>query len=199
MSTPAVSTATPAGPLLPSTPSQTAGPYLSIGLHWPGGDECVAAGHPKAVVVSGTVTDGQGEPVTDAVVETWQADPDGRFDHPDDPRGAVRHPHLRPFGRSETDDAGRWRVRTLKPGPVPAGDGTAQAPHIDVTVLGRGMMSREVTRIYFDDEQAANAVDDVLQAVAPERRPTLVARTTEGGYHFDIRLQGVDETVFFAL
>ncbi|HTF10111.1 MAG TPA: protocatechuate 3,4-dioxygenase subunit alpha, partial [Asanoa sp.] len=145
----------------------------------------------------GVVVDGAGEPVPDALVETWQADRAGRFDHPDDPRGAVASPGFRGFARCPTDPEGRWAIRTVRPGPVPGPDGTLQAPHIDVSVLARGLLDRLVTRIYFPDE-AANAGDPVLSQVDPIRRQTLVARESDDGLVFDITLQGDHETVFFA-
>jgi protocatechuate 3,4-dioxygenase alpha subunit len=180
-----------------TTPSQTVGPYLSIGLPWPDGPDVVAEGVAGALWLHGVVTDGAGEPIPDALIETWQADPDGRFDHPDDPRGAVAG--FRGFGRCPTDDSGRYGIRTLKPGPVPGPDGAPQAPHIDVSVFARGLLHRVVTRIYFADEQRANAADAVLASVPEARRATLLAVPDQTGYRFDIRLQGDDETVFFAI
>jgi len=179
------------------TPSQTVGPYLSIGLPWPDGPDVVLDGTPGAFWLYGVVTDGAGEPVPDALIETWQADPAGRFDHPDDPRGAVSG--FRGFGRCPTDDSGRWAIRTLKPGPVPGPGGAPQAPHIDMSVFARGLLHRVVTRVYFADEEPANATDAVLGGVPAERRATLIAVPDETGYRFDIRLQGDDETVFFAI
>ncbi|SFP72673.1 protocatechuate 3,4-dioxygenase alpha subunit [Amycolatopsis arida] len=180
---------------LGSTPSQTVGPYLSLGLPWPDGPTVVPEGTPGAVWIRGTVLDGAGQPVPDALVETWQADPDGRFDHPDDPRGRV--PGFRGFGRCPTSPDGDYGILTLPPGPVPAPGGGTQAPHIDVSVLGRGLLHRVVTRIYFPDNAEANAADPVLRAVPAERRDTLVAARTADGYRFDVRLQGERETVFF--
>ncbi|GAA4702189.1 protocatechuate 3,4-dioxygenase subunit alpha [Phytohabitans rumicis] len=177
------------------TPSQTVGPYLSIGLPWPDGPFVVEADAPSAFLLHGIVTDGTGAPVPDALIETWQADPDGRFDHPDDPRGAAKG--FRGFGRCPTDDSGRYEIRTQKPGPVPGPDGP-QAPHIDVSVFARGLLHRVVTRIYFPNEPA-NATDPVLLTVPPDRRETLIAAPAPDGYRFDIRLQGTDETVFFAI
>ena len=104
--------------------------------------------------------DGAGEPVPDALVETWQADPDGRFDHPDDPRG--RAAGFRGFGRCPTGADGSWRIVTRKPGPVPGADGAPQAPHVAVSLFARGLLDRVVTRIYFGDEPAANAADPLL-------------------------------------
>ncbi|MFZ5851659.1 MAG: protocatechuate 3,4-dioxygenase subunit alpha [Actinomycetota bacterium] len=184
---------------LPATPWQTVGPYLSLGLTWPDGADVVPEGTPGAVWVRGRVLDGHGEPVVDALVETWQADADGRFDHPDDPRGArpPRPPGFRGFGRCPTDAAGGYAVRTVKPGPLPAPGGGTEAPHLDVSVLARGVLRRLVTRVYFADEAAANALDPVLQALPEPARARLLAQPTGDGYRFDIRLQGDDETVFF--
>lgn len=182
------------------TPSQTVGPYLTIGLLWPDGPCVLPETSTGGIWLRGRVLDGNGEPVTDGLVETWQADPDGRFDHPDDPRGPVRRSDgFRAFGRCPTGADGEWAIRTLKPGPVPADDGRPQAPHIDVSVFARGLLDRVVTRLYFADEDAANAADPVLADLAPARRQTLLARPTEDGYQLDIVLQGRHETVFFAI
>ena len=184
----------------PTTPSQTVGPYLGIGLVWDDGPDVVADGTPGAIWLRGRVLDGAGDVVADALVETWQADPDGRFDHPDDPRGPVVRQGFRGFGRCPTDARGEWAVRTLKPGPLPDGDGGLQAPHVDVSVFARGLTQRLVTRLYFGDEATANAVDPVLTALPDaERRATLVAAPSPDGYRFDIVLQGDHETVFFAV
>jgi len=185
------------------TPSQTVGPFLAIGLPWPDGPFVVPAGAPGAVVISGHVLDGAGAPVPDALVETWQADPDSRFDHPDDPRGAARPTvaGFRGFGRSATDAGGSYRICTLRPGPLPCPGGGSEAPHLDVSVFARGLLDRVVTRIYFPDEAQANAADPVLAAIAdPARRSTLVAVADPdqpGAFRFDIHLQGDRETVFF--
>ena len=182
------------------TPSATVGPFLAIGLAWEDGPFVVAPDAPGAVWLRGTVTDGNGDPVADGLVETWQADPDGGFDHPDDPRGAAQFPDFRGFGRSQTVDAGQYAICTLKPGRVPDGEGGWQAPHIDVSVFARGILDRVVTRIYFADEADANADDAVLRSLADDAaRETLIATATEDGYRLDIRLQGERETVFFAV
>lgn len=180
---------------LPRTPSQTVGPYLAIGLPWPDGPYVVPRGTPDAIWIRGRVLDGDGVPVPDALVETWQADPDGRFAHPADDGG--NGTVFRGFGRCPTDDGGRWGVLTLRPGIVADAEGRAQAPHLDVTVLARGLLTRLVTRIYLGDEAAANAADGVLGSVDATRRATLLATPTDDGYAFDIRLQGEHETVFF--
>jgi protocatechuate 3,4-dioxygenase alpha subunit len=183
---------------LPQTPSQTVGPFHSIGLrgaHWP---FAAPAGTEGGIWLRGRLLDGAGDPVPDGVIETWQADPSGRFDHPDDPRGAQPSgvAGFRGFARSETLD-GEWAIHTVKPGRVPDGAGGLQAPHIDVTVLARGLLDRVVTRIYFGDETEANAEDPVLPMLDEADRATLVARPAADGYRLDIVLQGDRETVFF--
>jgi protocatechuate 3,4-dioxygenase alpha subunit len=185
---------------LPLTPSQTIGPFLAIGLPWPDGPFVVPEAAPGAISISGLVLDGAGEPVGDAMIETWQAAPDGSFAHPDDPRGPGAA-GFRGFGRCPTGRDGRYRIVTLRPGPLPAGDGGTEAPHIDVSVFARGLLDRVVTRIYFPDETAANAADPVLAGLTDDRRATLIAAavpgTGAGTFRFDIRLQGGRETVFF--
>jgi protocatechuate 3,4-dioxygenase alpha subunit len=183
------------------TPSQTVGPFLHIALPWPDGPFVVPEGTPGSFWITGQLFDGNGDPVIDGLVETWQADPDGRFDHPDDPRGAAKPAiaGFRGFGRSDTDAEGRFRVLTVKPGPLPAPTGTAEAPHIDISVFARGLLNRVVTRLYFPDEAAANDVDPVLTAIDDARlRSTLMASPgDDGGLRFDIHLQGAHETAFF--
>jgi protocatechuate 3,4-dioxygenase alpha subunit len=173
-----------------STPSQTVGPYLAIGLPWPDGPDVVPAGTEGAVRIGGTVYDSAGAPVPDALVETWQASPDGRFDHPDDPTGG--QPGWRGFGRCPTDEAGGWAVHTVLPGALPG-----QVPHIDVSVFARGLLARLVTRIYFPEHAVEHAGDPVLAQVPAHRVPTLMARREGDGYRFDVRLGGDGETVFF--
>ncbi|WBB51079.1 protocatechuate 3,4-dioxygenase subunit alpha [Verrucosispora sp. WMMA2044] len=182
------------------TPAQTVGPYLHIGLSWPDGPYVVPEGTPGAFWLRGRIVDGTGAAVVDAMVESWQADPDGRFDHPDDPRGARPSavPGFRGFGRSETDTEGRYALHIVKPGPLPTFDGDTEAPHLTLSVFGRGLLHRLVTRVYFSGE-AANATDPVLRTVDPQRRDTLLARPATDGFQFDIRLQGEHETVFFAV
>jgi protocatechuate 3,4-dioxygenase, alpha subunit len=133
--------------------------------------------------------DGDGEPVADALVETWQTDPDGHF-----ATGSGG------FGRCATDAAGRWAVRTVKPGPLPAPDGGTEAPHLDVSVFARGLLHRLVTRIYFPDEAEANAADPLLASIKESQvRARLVAAADGDGLRFDIRLQGDQETPFLAI
>jgi protocatechuate 3,4-dioxygenase, alpha subunit len=182
-----------------STPSQTVGPFLSIGLTWDDGAYAAAAGTPGAFWIRGRVLDGAGAAVTDAVVESWQADPDGRFDHPDDPRGARSYPGFRGFARAATGPDGEYAIHTVKPGRVPDGTVGLQAPHLAVSVLARGLLDRVVLRIYFADEPDANTADPVLVSVPEDRRATLLATPSTDGYVLDIVLQGDHETVFFVL
>ena len=171
------------------TPSQTVGPFFAIELPYAEGPYVVPEGAEGAIWLRGRVLDGAGDPIPDALVETWQADPDGRFDS-----------GFRGFGRSGTDAEGAWAIHTVKPGPVPAADGGVQAPHVDLTVFARGLLRHLVTRLYFDDELEANAADPVLSSIPDEaRRATLIAAGEDDGYRLDIHLQGPDETVFFAV
>jgi protocatechuate 3,4-dioxygenase alpha subunit len=125
----------------------------------------------------------------------------GRFDHPDDPRGAVDWGAFRGLGRAGTDDDGRYEIYTVKPGALPAPGGGMEAPHIDVSVMARGLLARLATRIYFPDEAALNAADPVLSSLPDSSDPTTLIAVTdgEGAYRVDIRLQGEGETVFFAV
>ena len=159
------------------TPSQTVGPYLAICLPWPEGPDVVPPDSPGAITISGRVLDGAGAPVPDALVETWQADPNSRFDHPDDPRGAVPSAvaGFRGFGRSATSADGTYLVRTLRPGALPSPGGGSEAPHLDVLVFARGLLNRVATRLYFDGDPA-NAEDPVLMMIDPARQPTLLAQ-----------------------
>ena len=179
------------------TPSQTIGPFFSIGLTWDDGAFVVPEGTDGAFWIRGRVTDGEGEPVPDAVVETWQADPDGRYRPPDDPRADGGG--FRGFARAPTDKQGAFAIHTVKPGPVPGAGGTTQAPHLAVSVFARGLLNRVVTRVYFADEADLNAADPVLAGLPADRRATLLAEPADDGYRFDVRLQGEDETVFFAV
>ncbi|HET9142923.1 protocatechuate 3,4-dioxygenase subunit alpha [Actinophytocola sp.] len=181
---------------LPLTPSQTIGPFFAHCLPWPDGPHVVAEGTPGAFWLRGRVLDEDGDPVPDALVETWQADPDGRFAHPDDPRGAGVE--FRGFGRCPTDAAGHWAILTVRPGRVPDPAGRQQAPHLDLSVFARGLLDRVVTRIYLPDEPA-NAQDPVLAGIDQARRGTLIAVAAEDGFRFDVRLRGPGETVFFSV
>ena len=185
-------------PALAPTPSQTVGPYLHLGLTWPDGEYVVPEGTPGAVRVTGRLYDGAGEPVTDGMVEVWQADPEGHYAHPEDPSGDPRDPAFRGFGRAMTLDGGSFSFLTVKPGRVPDNEGGRQAPHLAVSVFARGVVKRLATRLYFADEADANAEDVVLRGLPDEAaRTTLIATPTAAGYALDIRLRGARETVFF--
>ena len=190
------------------TPSQTVGPYFKYGLTPDGqydwndaftGNLITPDASGERIRVEGRVFDGEGQPVPDAMLEVWQADAQGRFADPQDKR-ALPNATFRGFGRCGTDANGAYVFDTIKPGPVPDPDRSAQAPHILLAVFARGMLRHLYTRIYFADE-AANAADPVLALVPADRRATLIA-AREGGdgnavYRLDLRLQGDGETVFF--
>jgi protocatechuate 3,4-dioxygenase, alpha subunit len=161
------------------TPAQTVGPYFSIGLPWPDGPDVVPDGD---IWIRGRVLDGDRDPIPDALIETWQADPSGSYEAEG----------FRGFGRCPTDEDGEWAIRTVKPGAV--GD---QAPHIAVSVFARGLLHRVVTRIYFPED--AHEADPVLSGLDAAERETLIAVREDDGYRFDVRLQGRDETVFFSV
>lgn len=195
---------------LKESPSQTAGPYVHIGMtpNWLGirgvyaedlGATMLTPGtEGERIAVTGTIHDGAGAPVADAVVEVWQADANGAFAPDPAPVGVEASKHFLGFGRQPCDDKGGFRFETIKPGRVPGPDGQAQAPHITLWIVARGINIGLHTRLYFEDEADANAEDPVLRRVPPPRRQTLIAkRAGPGHYHLDIRLQGDDETVFF--
>jgi protocatechuate 3,4-dioxygenase, alpha subunit len=186
-------------PLL--TPSQTIGPFLHIELPYEGEESLVSANDPGAIRLIGSVFDGEGDPVDDALVEIWQANAAGRYAHPEDAREDLPlEEGFTGFGRCATDSEGRFAFTTIKPGPVPGPDDRPQAPHIDVSIFARGLLNRLVTRIYFPDEEEANAADPVLALVEDESlRETLIARPEDGALRFDIRLQGEGQTAFFVI
>jgi protocatechuate 3,4-dioxygenase, alpha subunit len=182
-----------------ATPSQTVGPFFAFALPYPGGETLTnEATLGERITVEGRVTDGEGAAVTDALIEIWQANSQGRYKHPEDTQERQLDPNFNGFGRTQTDETGRFRFHTIKPGPVPGPGGRPQAPHINVSVLGRGILKRMATRVYFSGE-AGNADDPILALVPEERRGTLIAERIGDGavYRFDIRLQGENETVFF--
>lgn len=184
------------------TPSQTVGPFYSIGLtNRPMNVLASDATEGRRIHIEGRVFDGDGNPVPDAMVEIWQANSYGRYNHPDDKQEKPLDPSFTGWGRSGTDENCFFRFETIKPGPVPGADDTVQAPHINVVVLARGMLLHAYTRIYFADEPA-NATDPVLNSIKnrKRRRSLIAVPGTENGktvYRFDIRLQGENETVFF--
>lgn len=183
------------------TPSQTVGPFYSIGLT--GRTMNVLADDEtegQRIRIEGSVFDGDGKPVPDAMVEIWQANSYGRYNHPDDKQEKPLDPSFSGWGRSGTDENCLFHFETIKPGPVLGTGDTVQAPHVNVVVFARGMLLHAYTRIYFADEPA-NAADPVLNSIKnKKRRRTLIAVPgTENGktvYRFDIHLQGENETVF---
>jgi protocatechuate 3,4-dioxygenase alpha subunit len=195
---------------LKETSSQTAGPYVHIGLA-PGaagfktfdqelGHVIAASDVPgQRIRVEGLVIDGIGAPVKDVLLEVWQADAQGIYPHPEDPRAAEVAQGFRGWGRVITDfDTGLWSFDTIKPGSVKGRAGRAQAPHLSLWLVARGINIGLHTRMYFPEETDANAADPILSSVEQQnRRQTLIAtRTGPGAYRFDIRLQGDGETVF---
>jgi protocatechuate 3,4-dioxygenase alpha subunit len=195
---------------LHETTSQTAGPYVHIGLA-PGaagfhtfdrelGQVIAPEGTPgERIRIDGMVIDGTGGPVKDVLIEVWQADAAGIYPHPEDPRAASVAPGFGGWGRIIPDfDTGLWTIDTIKPGPVPGRAGRMQAPHLNLWLVARGINIGLNTRMYFPEDETALAADPVLNSVeVPVRRQTLIAtRTAPGTYRFDIRLQGDGETVF---
>jgi protocatechuate 3,4-dioxygenase, alpha subunit len=170
------------------TPSQTVGPFFSFGLTQEPANALVAPGSAGAFELAGRVLDGAGDGLPDAMVEIWQADQDGDY------RGDFG------WGRSGTGPSGEFSFVTVKPGRVPGPDGTLQAPHLTMLVFARGMLKAAQTRVYFADEPDANAEDPVLTGIEEETaRASLIATQEEGGFRFDIHLQGDRQTAFFAL
>ena len=184
------------------TPSQTVGPFFHVGMDRAEWND-LTVGNPagEKIAIEGRVLDGDAAPVPDAVIEIWQANAAGRYNHPDD-RQAEKplDPNFRGFGRVATDAEGRFRIVTVKPGPVPGNGNALQAPHINVALFARGLLIHLFTRIYFAGEPG-NASDPLLSAIEDSAaRQTLIARRTEPAspalYRFDIVLQGDNETVF---
>lgn len=179
---------------LDPTPSQTIGPFFHDALLERDLTGLVSPDDPKAVRISGVVYDGAGEPVTDAMVEISQPGPTDHQEDPNTPEGGFSN-----WGRSGTADSGRFSFVTPKPAPISTPDGPLQAPRVDVLVFARGLLKQVMTRVYFPDEEEANAADPVLALIEhPALRRTLVARYEKNGsYRFDIHLQGENQTAFF--
>lgn len=211
--------------LFGQTPAQTVGPFFHYGLPWKGGGDLVGVsemgarpdlfpadhyvlnttaphGAPQGGVIeiTGRVLDGAGEPVPDAMLEIWQANAAGRYASAEDGRAdAPFDPNFIGFGRAATDAEGVYRFRTIRPGRAPGPGNSLQAPHIAISVHGRGLLTRLVTRLYFADGEG-NDEDPILARVPEERRETLIAqRQGDGAWRLDIVLQGPRETVFFKL
>jgi protocatechuate 3,4-dioxygenase, alpha subunit len=189
-------------PMLEQTPSQTVGPFFHYGLIF-GGENVLVNDltRGKHIVVTGRVFDGDGAPIPDAMIEIWQADAQGIFNHPNDPNHANADPNFHGFGRADTRDSGRFVFKTIKPGAVMGHDGNPQASHLNVHVFSRGVLIHATTRLYFSDEPA-NETDALLSTIPESRRHTLIATLQHSNdvptYQFDIHLQGENETVFFA-
>ncbi len=190
---------------LPLTGSQTVGPFFSLGMLYEAACRNVLTDAETVgtrVRIEGRVIDGDGIPVPDALIEIWQANAHGRYNHPADQSSAPLDAHFTGSGRAGTDENGRYWFETIKPGRVAFNDQIQQAPHINVPVFARGLLNHLVTRLYFADE-ASNSEDITLQCVPEERRATLLAQTSHEGdalvYRFDIVLQGTNETAFFNL
>jgi protocatechuate 3,4-dioxygenase, alpha subunit len=179
------------------SPSQTVGPFFHFSL-LSGGENILVNDQTKGekIRIVGTVFDGDGQPIPDAMLEIWQADSQGFFNHPLDPNQKQADQNFKGFGRADTQ-AGTYEFVTVKPGRVPGEDNQLQAPHINVRLFARGMLIHIYTRIYFSDE-SANASDALLNSVDDARRWTLIAQAEpDYTYRFDIHMQGANETVFF--
>ncbi len=185
---------------LPTTPSQTVGPFFHLGLDpLNQGNLAGLRGTGDVMTIQGRILDGDGEGVSDGLIEIWLADSQGHYSHPEDRGGTTGGEVFRGFGRISTGSSGFFRVAVPKPGPVAGSEGALQAPHVVVTVFARGLLKQLITRIYFPDE-AANATDAILSRVPAERRSTLIARRVAGAENlleWNIILQGDGETVFF--
>jgi protocatechuate 3,4-dioxygenase alpha subunit len=181
------------------TPSQTVGPFFSIGLSALCREKIACgSGEGKHVVIRGRVLDGDGRPVPDALLEVWQASEEARGDCAED-RDARRDKIPAGFGRIASNERGEFQFSTVKPLPRRDPEGLMHAPHLAVVLLMRGLLRHLLTRIYFAGE-AANNEDTVLKLVPPERRKTLLAEPVDdiaSELSWDIHLQGEQETVFF--
>ena len=192
------------------TPNQTIGPFFHYALTGRayGFAELVAndltadasGADEHKIRIVGRLLDGEGQPIDDGLIELWQANPAGRYAHPEDRQDKPLTQGFAGFGRCATAEDGTFSFTSLKPGRVPGHGNSLQAPHICVGVLARGVLKRMVTRVYFEDEGKANGEDTVLESVDKARRATLIAASEDGDiptYRFDIRIQGEKETVFF--
>ena len=173
------------------TPGQTVGPFFGYALPFDGGAELVPSSHPRAIRLHGTVYDGAGEVIPDALVELWQADEQGHVPQVQGSRARDGWTFTG-FGRSPVDSTGHYSFTTLRPGATDAG----RAAFFAVTVFARGLLHRVLTRAYLPLDYQAAARDPLLSSLTDDRRETLVARPDAHGFLFDIHLQGSNETVF---
>jgi protocatechuate 3,4-dioxygenase alpha subunit len=183
------------------TPSQTAGPFFHLGLTDKNSVACVAGSGAKGqrIWLRFRVLDGDESPVGDSMIELWQADAEGRYNHPAGPERDAIDPECCGFGRTATGEDGSCEFETIRPGRVPGLGNIPQAPHLNVAVFARGLLKQLHTRVYFAGDPA-NHEDPVLALVPPDRRQTLLAQPDSrraGAWRFDVRLQGDGETVFF--
>ena len=176
---------------LAPTPGQTVGPFFGYALPYDGGEALVPIGHPRAIRLHGTVYDGAGEPVPDAIIELWQADEAGELPQVEGSRARDEWVFTG-FGRAPVDDTGHYSFTTIVPGASSEGS----APFFAVTIFARGLLHRLMTRAYLPLAHEAAAADPLLGSLPVERRETLIVRPDEHGFVFDIRLQGAGETVF---
>ena len=187
------------------TPSQTAGPYFHLGLTETRSVKCIADPQTKGerIWLTCRVIEGHGAPVNDAMIEIWQADAEGKYNHPDDAQDKAGETTVDPawfgFGRMPTAEDGSCEFETIKPGRVPGSGKVLQAPHLNVAIFARGVLKQLYTRAYFGGDPA-NSEDPVIALVPPPRRQTLIAQPDAlrpGHWSFDIHFQGEQETVFF--
>ncbi len=176
------------------TPAQTIGPFYGYALPFPDGENLVRPAHPGAIRLHGTVTDGRGKPVPDALLEIWQADAEGRI--PQETGSLVRDGYtFTGWGRAAVDNVGHYTFTTVAPGPTAPG----KAPFIMLTLFGRGLLDRLFTRVYLPEDRQALERDPLLSRLGEESRRTLIAqREEDGSLRFDIRLQGEEETAFLS-
>lgn len=176
------------------TPGQTIGPFYGYALPFDKGEELVNQAHPNSVRLHGVVSDGNGDPIPDSMLEIWQADENGNIISRDG--SLVRDGYtFTGWGRVAVDNVGHYTFTTLNPGATEEG----KAPFIMLTVFARGLLNRLFTRIYLPEDTAALANDPLLASLPEERRKSLIAtREEDGSLRFDIRLQGEDETVFLS-
>jgi len=182
-----------------STPSQTVGPFFSIGLEHLNRSDLSVGTTGERITIQGKVIDGDSKPVPDAILEIWQADASGQYHYPEHSTAPGEATPFFGFGRIPTDDQGRFSFITIKPGPVHGLDGKPQAPHLQISVFMRGLLKQLVTRLYFPGEPL-NVSDPVLQIVPESRRETLIARQAspnQNTLEWNVCLQGQNETVFF--
>lgn len=187
---------------LGQTPSQTVGPFFAMRIAAEGENVLPVPSGAERIIITGKVLDGDGNHVEDALIETWQANHEGGYNHPDDRRELSQSREFSGFARAQTDfETGVYTIETAMPGSVPDPEGEPQAPHVAMIIQARGMLNPLFTRLYFSDQPDANEHDMVLRSVPAERRQTLIAELVPGSdpktYNFDVILQGEAETVFF--